>query len=171
MIKQALHEPSQNQKKKDKKKKKNVEQNGFSHQDMVENGYAKENGHHQNGHQNGFLEATEGKETKDMTGFEFESVETNKSTWQMFSALLKVSLRREGKVVSTFLLCLCFPQVRIKRWFREPAIIFFQLILPLIYVVAAMEITQTGNYSVVTDEPLTLDAESLYKSGKLVVLC
>ena len=59
---------------------------------------------------------------------------------------------------------LCFPQVRIKRWFREPAIIFFQLILPLIYVVAAMEITQTGNYSTVTDEPLTLDAESLYQS-------
>ena len=164
MIKQALHEPSQNQKKKDKKKKKNVEQNGFSHQDMVENGYAKENGHHQNGHQNGFLDATEGKETKDMTGFEFESVETNKSTWQMFSALLKVRLRREGKLSRHSRLC--FPQVRIKRWFREPAIIFFQLILPLIYVVAAMEITQTGNYSVVTDEPLTLDAESLYKSGK-----
>ena len=58
-----------------------------------------------------------------------------------------------------------FPQIRFTRWFREPAIIFFQLILPLIYVVAAMEITQTGNYSTVVDEPLLLDAESLYKSG------
>ena len=57
-----------------------------------------------------------------------------------------------------------YPQIRFKRWFREPAIIFFQLILPLIYVVAAMEITQTGNYSTVIDEPLTLDAESLYQS-------
>ena len=63
-----------------------------------------------------------------------------------------------------------FPQIRVKRWFREPAIIFFQLILPLIYVVAAMEITQTGNYSTVIDEPLVLDAESLYKSGMLVTL-
>ena len=60
-----------------------------------------------------------------------------------------------------------FPKIRFTRWFREPAIIFFQLILPLIYVVAAMEITQTGNYSTVVDEPLLLDAESLYKSGML----
>ena len=82
----------QNQQKKGKKKKKtSVEQNGFSHQDMVENGYSKENGHHQNGHT--IVEASEGKETKDMTGFEFESVETNKSTWQMYRALLKVRKR------------------------------------------------------------------------------
>ena len=86
-----MHKSFQNQKKKDKKNKKNVEQNGFSHQEMVENGYAKGNGHHQNGQTNPtFFEAPEGKETKDMTGFEFESVETNKSTWQMYRALLKV---------------------------------------------------------------------------------
>ena len=83
--------PFQNQKKKGKKKK-NAEQNGFSHQDMVENGYTKDNGYYQNGQK--AIEATEGKETKDMTGFEFESVETDKSTWQMYRALLKVRLRK-----------------------------------------------------------------------------
>ena len=75
-----------------------MEQNGFTPQEMVENGYTKDNGHHQNGQTTpSFLEATEGKETKDMTGFEFETVETNKSSSQMFRALLKV--RQEGKVV------------------------------------------------------------------------
>ena len=89
----SLDELLQNQNKKGKKKKKtSVEQNGFSHQEMVENGYSKENGHHHNnGHT--MLEASGGKETKDMTGFEFESVETNKSTWQMYRALLKVRSR------------------------------------------------------------------------------
>ena len=74
-----------------------MEQNGFTPQEMVENGYTKDNGHHQNGQTTpSFLEATEGKETKDMTGFEFETVETNKSSSQMFRALLKV--RQEGKL-------------------------------------------------------------------------
>ncbi len=66
--------------KKKKKKNKNSDGRTDSQETIFRNG----NGVNHNG------------EGKDMSGFAFESVNTNKSTWQMYKALTYVSKNRPG---------------------------------------------------------------------------
>ena len=116
-----------------------------------------------------YLEGPENNKSKDMTGFQFESVETKKSPWQMYKALLRV--RHPTNCSFCISSSTIFLQIRFFRFIREPVAIFIQVIMPLLCVIAAMYITGTtaNNPSVVSDnQPLKLDAESLYGSGMLL---
>ena len=78
---------------------------------------------------------------KDLGGFSFESVETRKSSWQMFKALLFINWVRK---------------------YREGMALAIQFFFPLLYVVIGLSVVSINSFSVVQDKPYAINND-IYK--------
>ena len=78
---------------------------------------------------------------KDLGGFSFEAVETRKSSWQMFKALLFINWVRK---------------------YREGMALAIQFFFPLLYVVIGLSIVNINSYSIVQDKPYAI-TNDIYK--------
>ena len=78
---------------------------------------------------------------KDLGGFSFEAVETHKSSWQMFKALLFINWVRK---------------------YREGMALSIQFFFPLLYVVVGLSVVSINSFSVVQDKPYAI-TNDIYK--------
>ena len=93
------------------------------------------------GKSNGVANGTAVDVAKDLGGFSFEAVETRKSSWRMFKALLFINWVRK---------------------YRDGMALAIQFFFPLLYTVIGLAIVNIKSFSVVQDKPYAINND-IYK--------